>query len=98
MIWLTQAWAQLKCLLQRLLDSRDPSADSVALCGLVLAGSMAFAIVIVAIGTAFGVEAKFDFQGLGIGAGALLGGFASGQGARSLMSRKGQSTAEEGPK
>lgn len=78
-----EAWTQLRCLLTRLLDSRDPSADSLVVGLLVIVGPMPLGLLICVL---FGTT--FDWQGYGIGGGAILAGAGGGVGARALMAGK----------
>lgn len=84
---LRQAWAELKCLLSKMMDGSD-ATDSIVVCGSGICAGLVVCAVTVAIAGLFGIKIEFDFQGYGIGAAAILGGMGGGIGARTWM--KGQ--------
>lgn len=88
---LRKAFEALKCLLTRMMDGNDASADSIVICGtLMTVGLFSCAILAVILGRVF------DFQGYGIGAGAILAGMGAGTGGRTWL--KGQVGANPPPK
>ena len=79
-----EGWAQLKCLLQRLMDGNDSSADSIVVAGL-------FAMVGLCALQWWAITIRgdtFNAMNFGIGAGTILGGMGGGVGARALMKGK----------
>ena len=82
------AWEQLKCLLQRLMDSNDSSADSVVVCGIFATGSLALIqLVVIAINSIVTDPIPFDAMSYGMGAGAIVGAIAGGVGIKALAKR-----------
>ena len=88
---LAKAWEALKCLLTRMMDSTDATADSVVVCGVGATASLAFLQLVAMV---FGLD--FNAMNYGVGAGAIVGAIGGGVGFKTLAKGKTAPRAPNG--